>query len=258
MDSRLHLAAVAVLTALVRYGSWSLAELTEIGSALIPPLHVCVHNGDLDTQPAILTLLRVIVIKHHEGSMGSGTSLSTMSVDRSHQRTRSNVGAKVTVKDDHFDYTYLSEIISTGVSVPANRPVLTDWLDFIHGISTPLSSTATPMVYSISETICDQVLKRLHGVGGEARRAIDTGDTAEEDIPSLLQSAEQIVKGVVPGSSSTATPGLASASSEPAGLFGYVSTVLVGDSHTARETKSAVSLVFHVLVNLCTDQVVEA
>lgn len=69
----------------------------------------------------------------------------------------------------------------------------------------------------------------------------NTVSGGEAEIPLLLQAAELIVRSMIPSNGPDDTPGVGNASYEPAGLFGYVSTVLTGEGSTSRAMRDAVS-----------------
>lgn len=65
-------------------------------------------------------------------------------------------------------------------------------------------------------------------------------DSGISDIPMLLQTAELLVGLILPSDGSRSNEATSGASQEPAGLFGYVSGVLTGDTSMPRSSKYAV------------------
>lgn len=234
----LHLAAIALLGTLISHGDWTTSELASLENAVLPRLLSCVHGRDLDLQTSILTVLKDLIMKQNtdRNHMTSPLIGST----RSHNRTRSNIPAQIELSQTQPDNAYLLQTILAGIGLTSNRPILADWLDFILSISAGLSSNVMPILYPISDALCVQIEERLYSAK-PSENGLGNGSGAESEIPLLLQAAELIVRGILPTSGSDDTPAPANGFPEPAGLFGYVSTVLTGDGSTARTTREAVS-----------------
>ena len=239
----LHLAAIALLGNLISHGDWTTSELASLENAVLPRLLSCVHGRDLDLQTSILAVLKNLITKQNtdRNHMTSPLIGST----RSHNRTRSNLPAQIELSQTQPDNAYLLQTILAGIGLTSNRPILADWLDFILSISAGLSSNVIrnviPILYHISDALCVQIEERLYSAKA-SENGLGNGSGAESEIPLLLQAAELIVRGILPTSGSGDTPAPANGFPEPAGLFGYVSTVLIGDGSTARTTREAVSL----------------
>ena len=222
---------------MISHGDWTSPELASIENAILPRLWTCVQGGDLDLQTPILGVLKTLILKQHAGREQL-TSPILGSSTRAHARTRSNVSIRTEPQTPQADNAYLLQTILAGISVSSNRSILADWLDFVLSISTGLSGNVAPILYPISDALCEQIWARLQDTETESSHH-DPGGEAE--IPLLLQAAELIVRGILPNSVSGDTPAPASGFSEPVGLFGYVSTVLSGDGNATRAMRDAVS-----------------
>lgn len=179
---------------------------------VLPRLFLAVETGDIDFQPGLLEILRQLIQSQADNTVTKGKNQPP------------SMFSPQTGADDGF----LLQIILAAVTSPRMRPVLADWLEFVLSIAAAMDDTVTPLFYSITDTICNQIVIRASATEEGAGRS---------DIPILLQCSEGLVRLFA----DRPVANKAHQAVESVGLFGYVSTVLGGETITEGAT-STVSL----------------
>ena len=209
---------------------------------MISSLFISVQSGDLDAQPIVLEAIKGVFLKWAGDQGGSFTTEKTKESTHTLLRNSSDTGDKHPTGEPQLDQAFLLATVLSGISLPSNRAMLADWLDFTITLSSAPASNITSMLYPISDAISEQVRARL---GKETHSNTDTPREAakdEGDIPLLLHAAELVIRKILPGADDAPTSASNKPSSESAGLFGYVTTVLSGESGSGRAVKTAVRL----------------
>lgn len=209
---------------------------------MISRLFISVHIGDLEAQPVILDFVKDVFASWARNEGGPLSPEKTKKSAQTPRRNSLDTNEEHAASESQLDHAYLLTTVLAGLSLRSNRTMLADWLDFVMTLSSPLLTSITPLLHPISDALCDQIYARLGSdttsePNFSAESALD-----EDDIPLLLHAAKLVVRRVLPGVGTPSPSAFATPSSDPAGLFGYVTTVLSGESGSGRAAKVAVRL----------------
>jgi hypothetical protein len=224
---------------------------------MISRLFISVQSGDLEAQPVILDFVRGVFTKWVRNEKGYVSADKTKGSLHALGRNSLDANDKHATGEPQLDHAYLLATVLAGISLRSNRAMLADWLNFVMTLSSAVSDTITPILYPISRAICDQIHARLGNYTDGTTDIYSEARMDEGDIPLLFHSAVLIVRRALPGAGNASTSAFATPSSEPAGLFGYVTTVLSGESGSGRAVKAAVCLTDYLcliasnLISLC-------
>jgi hypothetical protein len=200
-ESSVHLAAISFLSELIHHGTLERKDLNKAEMAVLERLYLSIYTEDIGIQTPLLKLLRKLIIERFASA-----------------RT-SSIGEKGML-DVNWDKAFLLETILLGISTDTNQPIVSEWLDFISTISARLPALADKTLLPVALALCKQFAGRL--------REIADPHTDHSEVSYMLQAAVTILCNTCLDGTALYGTDIAT-TNEPAGLFGYVSTVLTGD-----------------------------
>lgn len=227
--------AVDLLQAIIARGEIDIISVEGIEAIVIGKLFICVHTNRLDLQNKLLHLSHSLISAM---TTYETESVALASRQRQIEGAAENLSQEGSLEANIRKFSLNPLMIQTlvdGISVPANRPVLQHWLDFILMAVPQFQPALQPVVTPLNDCICRQLLFSL----GELHRAAAPNHDQSRDIHSTVTDAEFIMllnglerlvllslaytSEVSSAEDETAT--VDKGASESSGLLGYVSGV---------------------------------
>ncbi|KAK0466281.1 Dopey, N-terminal-domain-containing protein [Desarmillaria tabescens] len=235
----IHSTTVELLQTIVARGEIELAVVESIEAIVVGKLYYCIHTNRLDLQNKLLHLLHSVISastaddlvrpfagKHRQGERPPETLTTFDSTQEIQPRA-------------YAVNPLLIQTLMDGISVPANRPVLQHWLDFVLMAVPQFQPALHAVVAPLNECICRQLQTSLDNVlkasSHDDTFSDDTGSTiTDAEFIMLLNGLERLVLLSLAYTSEPQSPeedqSGVEKSAESGGLFGYVSTVFSSEN----------------------------
>lgn len=260
----IHSTTVELLQTIVARGETELVVVESIEAIVVGKLYYCIHTNRLDLQNKLLHLLHSVISastaddlvrpfagKHRQGERPPDILTTFDSTQEAQPRA-------------YAVNPLLIQTLMDGISVPANRPVLQHWLDFVLMAVPQFQPALHAVVAPLNECICRQLQTSLDHV----LKASSHDDTFSDDMNStitdaefimLLNGLERLVLLSLAYTSELLSPeedqSGVEKSAESGGLLGYVSTVFSSEN-TPQNVDEQLTVRFHGIFlaladNLC-------
>ncbi|KAK0199079.1 Dopey, N-terminal-domain-containing protein [Armillaria mellea] len=238
-NAMIHSTTVELLQTIVARGETELVAVESIEAIVVGKLYYCIHTNRLDLQNKLLHLLHSVISastaddlvrpfpgKHRQGERPPET-LTTFDTSQEAPPRAYTVNP------------LLIQTLMDGISVPANRPVLQHWLDFVLMAVPQFQPALHAVVAPLNECICRQLQSSLdHVLKASSHDDTFSDDTCstitDADFIMLLNGLERLVLLSLAYTSELSSPeedqSGVEKSAESGGLLGYVSTVFSSEN----------------------------
>jgi hypothetical protein len=215
---------------LVTRGDLPLPRLRRLESSVVDQLFICIHSGNLDTQNQLLHLLHSVILAISAGTSTRRTNSSPAVNENSGSSEGRSSLSRPRTSISEVNNPLLLRVLQDGITVKANRCLLQFWVDFILMTVPHLEGSLQPVAFPLCDTICNEI---RNAVDMWRSKAYGDGSPSEAEVIMLLSCLERVVLIAMTWSNVDSDRSLPKGSSEVAGLFGYVTTMLQTDQASA-------------------------